>query len=164
MAGEVLNFIPSSIIKFSKNVSNQNQNIIKRIVYKFNTSVRGLGYYVNLPEADQKKLSKTELRKLGLDQYKKSQAIADNKIDQAIESNRFEELASDRTKAKWNEFNKVKDNLQVANKSANKLGHIINVATNIANNEKLNAKQKISRIKKNKLDLKVLKLYELDIS
>jgi len=148
VAGEVLNFIPSSIIKFSKNVSNQNQNIIKRIVYKFNTSVRGLGYYVNLPEADQKKLSKTELRKLGLDQYKKSQAIADNKIDQAIESNRFEELASDRTKAKWNEFNKVKDNLQVANKSANKLGHIINVATNIANNEKLNAKQKSQELRK----------------
>ncbi len=148
VAGEVLNFIPSSIIKFSKNVSNQNQNIIKRIVYKFNTSVRGLGYYVNLPEADQKKLSKTELRKLGLDQYKKSQAIADNKIDQAIESNRFEELASDRTKAKWNEFNKVKDDLQVANKSANKLGHIINVATNIANNEKLNAKQKSQELRK----------------
>ena len=148
VAGEMLNFIPSSIIKFSKNVSNQNQNIIKKIVYKFNTSVRGLGYYVNLSEADQKKLSKTELRKLGLDQYKKSQAIADNKIDEAIKSNKFEELASDRTKAKWNEFNKVKNDLQVANKSANKLGHIINIATNIANNEKLNAKQKSQELRK----------------
>ena len=80
------------------------------------------------------------------------------KIAKAIKNDKFNKLQnektkingknriSDSTKQRWKKFGKLKKDLEVSNKTANKLGHIINFASNIAN-EELTGKQKIVKIK-----------------
>ena len=169
VANQVLDYLPKSLL--TQKYSNANSNIISKVIYKDTGSDRGLMFFTNQTEKEQIAYSKSikgtiiaqkgfqavevdgvAKEKLLLNRarslaYKNNLIIKDKKIAQAIKDNKFEEFASPETKARWKKFDKIKGDLEVSNKTANKLGHIINIASDIAN-EQLTGKEKAAKLRK----------------
>ena len=169
VGNQMLNYLPKFLL--TKKYSNANSNIISKVIYKDNGSDRGLMFFTNQTEKEQIAYSKSvkgsiilqkayegvevdgvAKEKLLLNRarsiaYKNNLKIKENKINQAIKDNKFDEFTSPETKARWKKFDKIKGDLEVSNKTANKLGHIINIASEIAN-EKLTGKEKAAKLRK----------------
>ena len=115
------------------------------------------GFEAVIPSLQEKQ--KIILNKTRSSAYKNNLIIQKNKIAEAIKNDKFNEIQneetkingkdriSDATKQRWKKFSKLKKDLEVSNKTANKLGHVINIASNIAN-EKLTGKQKAEKLRK----------------
>ena len=115
------------------------------------------GFEAVIPSLQEKQ--KIILNKTRSSAYKSNLIIQKTKIAKAIKNDKFNKLQnektkingknriSDSTKQRWKKFGKLKKDLEVSNKTANKLGHIINIASNIAN-EELTGKQKAAKLRK----------------
>lgn len=169
VGNQMLNFLPNSLL--TQKYSNANSNIISKVIYKDNGSDRGLMFFTNQTEKEQIAYSKSVKGSIVLQKgyeavevdgvakeklllnrarsiaYKNNLKIKEDKINQAIKDNKFDEFTSPETKARWKKFNKIKGDLEVSNKTANKLGHIINIASEIAN-ENITGKEKAAKLRK----------------
>ena len=115
VGNQVLNYLPKFLL--TKKYSNANSNIISKVIYKDNGSDRGLMFFTNQTEKEQIAYSKSVKGSIVLQKayegvevdgvakeklllnrarsiaYKNNLKIKENKINQAIEDNKFDEFA-----------------------------------------------------------------------
>ena len=132
---EQIKYMPPQALAALKKVKNQNYNWLKKMHVKESGSTRGGGVAGMVYNADGSLISEERQKNVSQEEYAEAKEISkqvfkkkyDAAIDDAIKNNK----ATEETKQKWSKFNP--DDMELGNKGAATMSHILSVYRNIAN-------------------------------